>query len=77
MSKTEIPDQEKEKEKEKLTFVLEGSLKVIQGKEKKMTLSNHKEILEHSLCGIRGNHLFAKHSEIIQICNEIIVFPPS
>lgn len=41
MSKTEIPDQEKEKEKEKMTFVLEGSLKVIQGKKKKMTLSNH------------------------------------
>lgn len=29
MSKTDIPDQEKEKEKEKIPFVLEGSLKVI------------------------------------------------
>lgn len=32
MSKTEIVDQEKEKEKEKIPFILEGSLKVIQGK---------------------------------------------
>lgn len=34
MSKTEVPDQEKEKEKDKLTFVLEGSLKVTRGKKK-------------------------------------------
>lgn len=31
MSKAEITDPEKEKEKEKITFILEGSLKVIQG----------------------------------------------
>lgn len=32
MSKTELSDQEKEKEKEKIPFILEGSLKVIQWK---------------------------------------------
>lgn len=52
MSKTEIADQEKEKEKEKIPFILEGSLKVIQEK------TNDTESLQiqiycviESLCG--------------------------
>ncbi|XP_070252628.1 sperm-associated antigen 17 isoform X3 [Myotis yumanensis] len=44
MSKTEIPDQEKEKEKEKLTFVLEGSLKA--WKEEQDRLAEEERIKE-------------------------------
>ncbi|XP_015419028.1 PREDICTED: sperm-associated antigen 17 [Myotis davidii] len=44
MIKTEIPDQEKEKEKEKLTFVLEGSLKA--WKEEQDRLAEEERIKE-------------------------------
>lgn len=69
MSKTEIADaeKEKEKEKEKIPFILEGSLKVIQEKDKWHWLITNTEILGiKSLCGIKGNDLFAKVSETIE-----------
>lgn len=67
MSKTEIADQEKEKEKEKIPFILEGSLKVIQEK------TNDTESLQiqiyyviESLCGEIEVIFFTKLSEIIE-----------
>lgn len=69
MSKTEIADaeKEKEKEKEKIPFILEGSLKVIQGKTDDADPSRMQKYCGiKCLCGITGNDLFAKLSEIIE-----------